>query len=155
MEEIEVKEVEPLTVMSQPFTGSYDQAQDKLEHLMSWLLRVGHPYSEPPRAIFYDDPEVTPADELRAEVCLPIEEACEGEGDIVRKTLPAQTVATMTHQGPREDQPEVYHAIFDWIEQSDYRYIEGEPTREVYHRMYGQAEDPEEFVTEYQVPVEN
>ena len=152
--EVQIKEVEPVTVMGLPFTGSYDQTRSKLEYLMSWLLRVGHPHSAAPLGLYYDDPAKVPAEELRAEVCLPIEEECEGEEEIVRKGLPAATVACAVHTGPYAAIPQVYEQIFEWIGQNGYSYVEGEPTREVFLAMYGQVEDPAEFVTEVQVPVQ-
>jgi len=152
--EVQIKELEPVTVMCLPFTGAYDQTRGKLELVMSWLLRVGHPYSAAPFALYYDDPAKVPAEELRAEVCLPIEEDCEGEDEIVRKDLPAVTVAFAVHTGPNAGVSQVYEQIFQWIGENGYSYVEGEPTREVFLTMYGQVEDPAEFVTEVQVPVQ-
>jgi AraC family transcriptional regulator len=152
--EVQIKDVEALTVMSLPFTGPYDQTRGRLEHLMSWLLRVGHPYSAKPFGLYYDDPIKVPADQLRAEVCLPIEETCEGEEDIVRKSLPATTVASAVFTGPYADVPQAYAQVFEWIAANGYRYVEGEPTREVFLNMYAQEEESAEPATEIQVPVE-
>ncbi len=154
MAEIQVKEVEPMTVMSLPFTGSYDQTQEKMAELMGWLLRVGHPYSELPMALYYDDPAKVPEEELRAEVCLPIEEACEPAEEIERKALPGVTVAFAMHEGPYSGIPATYEEIFAWIAENGYRAVEGAPTREVFHKVPGQAESPEEVLTEVQVQVE-
>ncbi len=154
MPEVHVKEVPEMTVMSLPFTGSYDQTQTKLDRLMSWLLRVGHPYSSPPMGIYHDDPAQVPEEELRAEVCLPIEEECEGEEDVVRKELPAVTVAYAVHKGPYHQIPPIYEDIFEWMEENGYEYVEDMPTREVFLKLYGQVEEPEEYVTEVQVPVQ-
>lgn len=153
MSEVEVKELDAVEVMSLPFTGPYEQTQDYLDQLMSWLLRVGHPYSARPIGLYYHDPAKTNAEELRAEVCLPIQEACDGFEDVTRKTLPAVTVASVSHTGPYAGLHEVYSEVFDWMAQNGYRPVEGEPTREVFHRMRGQVDDPVEFVTEVQVPV--
>lgn len=154
MTEIQVKEVQPMTVMSLAFTGSYEQTNKKLEQLMSWLLRVGHPYSSDPLALYYDDPAEVPVDDLRAEVCLPVEEACEPADEIERKQLPGVTVAFAMHQGPYGKIPQLYPEIFQWISENGYRPVEGLPTREVFQVMYGQVDDPQDFVTEVQVPVE-
>ncbi len=154
MPEVQVKEVPEMTVISLPFTGPYEQTQSKLDHLMGWLLRVGHPYSEPPMGLYHDDPSKVAEDELRGEVCLPIEEECEGEEDIVRKELPPVTVAYAVHEGPYDRLPEVYEDIFAWLRENGYRYVEEMPTREIFHKLYGQTDIPEEYVTEVQVPVE-
>ncbi|MCK4374518.1 MAG: GyrI-like domain-containing protein [Candidatus Brocadiae bacterium] len=154
MAEIQVKEVEPMTVMSLSFTGPYEQTREKLEGLMSWLLRIGHPYSAPPMGLYYDDPAKVAADALRAEVCLPIEEKCEPADEMERKELPGATVACAVHEGPFGELHQVYQQVFAWAEENGYRYVEGLPTREVFHVLPGQEEDPTHCVTEVQVPVE-
>ena len=154
MLEVQIKEVEAVTVMSLSFTGPYDQTRAKLEHLMSWLLRVGHPYSGKPFGCYYDDPAKVPADQLRGEVCLPIEESCEAQEDIVRKPLPAVTVACAVFTGPHAETHQAYAQVFEWIGANGYRYVEGEPTREVFLNMYAQEEESAEPATEIQIPVE-
>jgi effector-binding domain-containing protein len=152
--EVQIKEQEAVTVMSLPFTGPYEQTRSKLEHLMSWLLRAGHPYSGKPLGCYYDDPAKVPADQLRAEVCLPIEETCEGQEEIVRKTLPSVTVACAVFTGPYSDAHLAYEQIFEWMGAHGYRHVQGEPTREVFLNMYAQEEESAEPATEVQVPVE-
>ncbi len=154
MADVQIKEVRPMTALSHSFTGPYEQSPDKLAYLMSWLLRDGHPYSDTPRALFYDDPAKVAPDALRAEVVLPIEEECEGGDDIERKSLPGGLFACAIHEGPYETVRRTYQEIFDWIAESEYAYLDGEPVREIYLTMYGQVDDPEEFVTEVQVPVQ-
>jgi DNA gyrase inhibitor GyrI len=153
MADVEVKELDALTVMSLSFTGSYDQTQDRLDDLMAWMLRAGHPYSGRPMALFYDDPENTPTEELRGEVCLPIEEACEGYENVERKTIEGTTVATATFTLPPERVKEGYQEVFTWMDENGFKYVEDHPVREVYHLVYGEVENPEETVIEIQVPV--
>jgi AraC family transcriptional regulator len=153
MAEVEIKEVPPMTVMCHSFTGPYDQTQHKLAHLMGWLLRAGHPYSSTPFGLYYEDPARVPPDQLRAEVCAPIEEECEPGDDIERKDLPGVTVAAAIHRGPYEEVPQLYQEVFAWMAENGYEYAQGEPTREIFLTMYGEAEDAEEFVTEVQVPL--
>ena len=40
MAEVQLKDVEPMVVMSLAFTGPYDQTQEKLDEIMGWLLLV-------------------------------------------------------------------------------------------------------------------
>ena len=155
MAEVQVKNIDAMTVMSLPFTGPYERTQDKLEELMAWLLRMGHPFAGHPLGLYYDDPSKVAADSLRAEVCLPIEETCEPAEEIQRKRLPAVTVACVVHNGPYADIAQRYGEIFQWIQANGYRYLEGQPTREVFLKVIGEANEPSEFVTEVQVPVEN
>ena len=154
MADIQVKDVELMTVMSMSFTGPYEQTQEKLAELMSWLLRVGHPHSHPPMGLYFDDPSKVAADDLRAEVCLPIEEACEPGEDIERKELPGVTVACARYEGPYNGIPQVYEEVFAWMAENGYTHAEGTPSREVFLTLYGQVDEPEQFVTEVQIPVE-
>jgi len=154
MPEVELKSIEPQTVMSLSFTGPYEQTGDRLDELMAWLLRAGHPYSAPPFCIYYDDPEQVPEDELRAEVCLPIEEQCDGDHTVTRKTVPGGEFACLVHTGPYEGIREVYRHLFDWMQQNGYRHLVELGTREVFHKILGQVDSVEELVTEVQVPVQ-
>lgn len=154
MAEIETKTLDPVTVMSLSFTGSHEQTQDKLDELFSWLMRAGHPSSGLPLAVYYDDPAKVEEEELRAEVCLPIEEVCQGEEDIQRKELPGTMVAWAMHEGPHETLPEIYEALFNWVRENGYRFREELGTRELFHKTYGQAESVDDLLTEIQVPIE-
>ncbi|MFP4029395.1 MAG: GyrI-like domain-containing protein [Candidatus Brocadiia bacterium] len=153
MAEVQLKELRSLTVMSRSFTGSYSQTGDQLDELMAWLLRAGHPYSEPPRTIFYDDPEEVPEEDLRAEVCLPIEEECEARDEVERKRLEAGTFACLMHEGAYEGIRDKYEQIFDWIDENGYEYIKEMGVREVLHTIIGETQEQEELLTEIRVPV--
>ncbi len=148
MSEIQVKQVPEFTAATVQFTGSYTQTQDRLDYLMSWLLRAGHPFCSAPLALYYGDPEEVPEEELRAEVCLPIGEEAQPADDVKVRKVPAASVAFATHTGA------VYGEIVAWMGENGYRHVEGEPTRELFLRMHGQVESSAEFVTEVQVPVE-
>jgi AraC family transcriptional regulator len=153
MAEVQVKDVKAMTVMSLPFTGSYEQTQEKLDELMSWLLRVGHPASGAPLGLYYDDPAKVAADDLRGEVCVPIEEPCEPAEEILRKELPSVRVACAIHQGPYHEIPRLYEEIFAWMAGNGCKYDDSMPTREVFRKLHGEVKDPAEFVTEVQVPL--
>ena len=153
MAEVEVKELDALTVMSLSFTGSYDQTQDRLDDLMAWMLRAGHPYSGRPMGLFFDDPEKVDVEELRGEVCLPVEEECEAYDEVERKVLEGATVAAATYTLSPDRVKEGYREIFAWIGENGFAYDAEKPCREVYHLIHGEVETPEETVVEIQVPV--
>jgi len=154
MIEVKTKEVEPITVMSLSFQGSYAQTEDKLDELIAWVMREGHPYCGFPMGIYYDDPAKVKEEDLRAEVCVPVAEEFEGREEIERKELPGTEVAYAIHQGPYEGIVDVYEAIFKWMEENGYRFRTELGTREVFHKIYGQVDSDEELVTEVQVPIE-
>jgi len=154
MAEVQKKTVKPMTVLSLAFTGSYRQTSDKLDELIGWVLRAGHPYAGPPMGIYYDDPQTVAESDLHAEAAVPIEEECEiGEG-IVRKEVPRAEVASTVHGGPYDEIHQVYKEIFAWIAANGYRYVREAGTREIFHKMMGEVDTPDKLVTEIQVPIE-
>ena len=154
MAEVQTKTVEAITVLSRSFSGPYWQTSGKLDELVALVLRSGHPYAGPTMGIYYDDPEKVAESDLRAEVAVPIVEECELGEDTVRKELPGAEVATAIHQGPYDKVNETYKEIFAWIAQNGYRYVEEMGTREIFHKVMGEVESPDELVTEVQVPIE-
>ena len=155
MSEVDVKTLEPMDVMSKSFTGSYNQTMDRLDELMSWLLRVGHPYSSAPRAVFYDDPDEVPEDELRAKVCLPIKEDSRTGFEIDRDVLEGGDFACLLYEGPYDGIAGTYSEIYQWMEENGYHQKEDMGVREVYRKIIGQVESTEELVTEVQVPIQS
>ena len=154
MIEVKTKEVGPITVMSLSFHGPYAQTEEKLDELVAWVMREGHPYGGPPMGIYYDDPAKTNEDELRADVCVPVAEGFEGREEVERKELPGTEVAYAMHQGPYEGNVDVYEAVFKWVEENGYRFRDELGIREVFHKIYGQVDSEEELLTEMQVPIE-
>jgi effector-binding domain-containing protein len=152
--DIELKEVEPKAVISLSWTGSYNQTEDMFDELLGWLMREGHPYSEPPIGVYYDDPAEVDEEELEAEICVPVEERFEAGEGMERKELPGVTMAATVHEGPYDEIPGVYDGIFDWIEEQGYTFLEEMGTREVFLKVHGQVEVDEELLTEVQVPVD-
>lgn len=157
MADIQTKSLEPLNVMSLPFTGAYDQTGARLDDLLAWILRAGHPWSGPPAGVFYDDPDKVAEDELRAEVVVPLDETCEGDDRVARKTLPGAEVACLTYEGPMSGIGQAYEELFNWIHANGWTYVEALGTREVYVRLpeeHEEGEEPKGFMVELQVPIE-
>lgn len=153
MAEVQKKTVEPMTVLSLSFTGSYRQTSDKLDEIIGWVLRAGHPYAGAPMGIYYDDPHTVAESDLRGEVAVPIEEQCEVGEEIVRKQMPGAEVASAVHTGPYDRAHEVYKEIFDWIAANGYRPVQETGTREIFLTTMGEVDTPDKLVTEIQVPI--
>jgi DNA gyrase inhibitor GyrI len=153
--DIQVKEIEPMTVVSLSFTGSYSQTEAKLELLMSWLLRAGHPYSAPPIALYHDDPAKVAEGDLRGEVCLAIEEACEAADEVEIKELEGQQVASLVAE-PDTDPASLYPQMWEWLAENGYTYVEGKPTRVLHHFAVADSDDQPANLTsiEVQVPIQ-
>ena len=65
----------------------------------------------------------------------------------------APTVACLVHEGPHETLIEAYNALTAWTQANGYRIVA--PNREVYLQGVAPGVDPDRYVTEIQVPVEN
>jgi DNA gyrase inhibitor GyrI len=153
--DIQVKNIDPMNVVSLSFTGSYGQTEERLEELMSWLLRAGHPYSAPPMALYHDDPAKVAEDELRGEVCLAVEERCETTDEVEMKEVAGQQVAALEAE-PDADPASLYPQMWDWLSENGYSYVEGAPTRVLYHFAVADSDSESAELTsiEVQVPVE-
>jgi predicted transcriptional regulator YdeE len=62
-------------------------------------------------------------------------------------------MACLVHQGPHEALTEAYQALTAWTQANGYRIAA--PNREVYLQGAASGVDPDRYVTEIQVPVEN
>ncbi len=155
MTEPELKEIGPIAAITDSFTGPYNQTGAVIDEVIAWLLQTGHPYSGPPFAIYYDDPEKVDEKDLRAEVCLPVEENLEHTGKFERKHIEGGSFVAFPHQGPYDGIPEVYEKIFDWIEENGYEFLKEDGTREVFHKVMGEVESSDELLTEILVPVKD
>ena len=154
MAEICTKVVPAQTVMSLPFTGAYEQTGERLDELMAWLLRAGHPHSGCPFCIYHDDPSKVAVEGLRAEVCLPIEEQCEGDYRVSRKSIAGGEFACTVHEGRYGELAKAYQEIFAWMAEHGYSHVEGAGTREVFLRLVGEADSDDLPITEVQVPIQ-
>lgn len=86
------------------------------------------------------------------EVAANIAEEIPGDEQIWVYKLPAvETMACTIHQGAFSGLGQAYNAMLEWIEKNGYQIVGS--TREVY-LQYEQGGDPEQYVTEVQVPVE-
>ncbi len=115
--------------------GAYEQVDTaQYDRLIAWadahglytgdnlLLGVGH-----------DDPNITPAEKVRFDVCLSVPEPFEATGNIGFQTLPGGHFATMTYIGPLDAGFEqVYHIFFQRLEQIKNVTLIGLPVIEIY-----------------------
>lgn len=117
----------------------------KLGQLMGRVRFLG-----PPMGI-YHDPEFREQD-VNVEVAIPIEGDVPGGGPVKARVLEAADAACLVHKGSYETIGEAYNAAMAWLEPNGYR-IAG-PVREVYLNGPGDTQDPAQYVTEIQAPVE-
>ena len=104
-----------------------------------------------PTVAIYHDPEFREED-VDVEVAIPIEGTLPDGGPVQSRELPGGLMACAVYQGPYEGIGEAYNAVMAWIEPNGYR-VAG-PVRENYLRSPGDTNDPTQYVTEIQVPVD-
>ena len=134
----EIRNLEERSVAFISFTGNYlGNAQvfaDLFNKLYSW--------AEPKKLIgpntifssaYYDDPQVTPPDQLKLDVCMSVPEGTAVDGKIQKQVLPGGEYAVMHTElsGPEEYGP-AWSAIVGWIEKSDYEVDLSRPSYEIY-----------------------
>lgn len=99
----------------------------------------------------YHDPEFREQD-VDAEVAIPAEGDLPTDAPVQMRALPGGEMARVIYRGRYEGIGGAYNALVAGLEPNGCR-IAG-PVREVYLHGPGDAQDPSEYVTEIQVPVE-
>lgn len=90
---------------------------------------------------------------LDVEVSEPITKSFQGNELVTVYELPAvERMVCIIHKGPFSTIAKTNEALFDWIKRNGYKRIG--PIREIYHKGEWITEDPEEYITELQIPIE-
>ncbi len=109
---VEFRELPPMSCWALRHMGSYDNCG------MAWQALMAHTSVFGPAlrnatsfGLCYDDPEVTPAPQLRYDACLALpggmgEHRC--PDDCIARTVPGGRYAVTTHLGPMSTIPEAY-----------------------------------------------
>ena len=135
--------------------GPYDQCHGAWEKLCGWAGAKG---LSGPGARFlglcYDDPEITPSDEINYDACLAVGDDVEPEGEIGVQEIPGGEYAMVVHKGPYEELHKTYAWLCGkWLPDSGLqKEVRHAPSIEVY--VNDQAlTPPRELVTEVYVPL--
>jgi len=152
--DVQVKTIEPLRAAFIRHVGPYNQVGAAWERLCDWAGA---------RALFgsnmrffgacYDDPEVTPAEKIRYDACLTVDDSVQGEGEVGVQMLGGGRYAVTLHEGPYERLNETYAALYGrWFAASRYEPGPG-PCLEFYLNDPNSTE-PEDLLTEICVPIQ-
>ncbi|MFA5037783.1 MAG: MerR family transcriptional regulator [Candidatus Izemoplasmatales bacterium] len=142
---VEVKTLEPITVASIRFQGSYSQCGEYFQKIYKAIKGKA---SGPSLCLYYDQGCMESAD---IEACAPIHGLVKISG-IECKTLPKTQVLITTHIGKYEALSEAYKAIVDYAKANKIE-LQG-PTREIYIKGPGMlfAGNPDNYITEIAIP---
>lgn len=113
--EIRIAEREPQNIAYVRHVGPYEQVGDAWGALMKWGWKKM--MFRPPETfgLSYDDPEVTPADQLRYEACMVVKPGTKVKAPVEMKQTPGGTYAVVMHEGPYEKFAETYAKLIGRI----------------------------------------
>ena len=152
---VDYEEMPRLRVAAVHHVGPYNQIPQAFERLGALAGRAGL-FNQPERpmmlAIYYDDPETTPAKELRAEAGIVVPEEVTLPEDLSETHIPAGRYARTRHIGPYERLPDTWARLMgEWLPSSGHRVGAG-PSLEVYRNTPMEAPS-DKLVTDLYVPI--
>jgi AraC family transcriptional regulator len=151
--EVRVETVPPRRVAFLRHIGPYQSVGATFQKLAMWagprgLFRPGTLML----GICHDDPDVTPADKIRFDCCITVDDRFQPEGEVGIQTVEGGEYAVLTHRGPYEGLGESYRWLYGtWLPTSG-REPRHAPPFEVYHNSPMDTL-PEELLTEICLPL--
>lgn len=89
---------------------------------------------------------------LDVEVVEPVTKFFEGNGEVQVYELPKiEKMACIVHNGSFSTIGKTFDTLFEWIRQNNY--LTDGPVREIYHKGDWVTDNPEEYITELQIPI--
>jgi len=150
---VEVKEMQELRVATMPHVGPYHRISEAFARLGEIAAASGMLNAPPTMlAIYHDDPETTPASELRSEAAFVISPHTKVPQGLGEQRLPAGRYACTHHVGPYEELGDVWARFMgEWLPRSGERMRDG-VSFEIYRNT--PAEVPKERLqTELYLPL--
>lgn len=134
--------------------GPYDEVGETWGRLTSPLGREGHLGGEQMMfGICYDDPAVTPAEKIRYDACVTVNESFAPFEGIETKIVEGGEFAVATYQGPYSGLSKAYNELFgQWLPRSG-RELRNAPPMECYLNSPENTE-PSELLTDIFAPIE-
>jgi AraC family transcriptional regulator len=155
--EARIVDLEPIGVLSVEHRGPYHEIGEAFEELGRFCGRAGLDLQGAQwLAIYRDDPDARPPEDLRSEACVSLAEgtSVSPEGRVRRAEIPGGSYATTRMEGPYSGLHEAWTTLVGrWVPENGYRPREA-PCFEVYVRGCADTEDPGEFITDLFEPVE-
>lgn len=152
--EVTIEQLTPMRVAFMRHTGPYHEVGPTWQAFCAWAGRRG--LLGPESRLFglcHDDPEVTPADHIRYDTCLVVDESFQPEGNVGLQTIAGGDYAKVTHHGPYENLKDTYAALCgQWLPQSG-RELRSSPGIEVYRNDPTHTR-PEDLLTDIFMPLE-
>ncbi len=163
MNEIIIKTVEPILVASTrkvfaknefdenlkkmwPIVNNYINKQDVKRTIPCLMLYHSGWWDMKQWNINYDEQT------LDVEVVEPVTKLFEGNEDVQVYKLPRiEKMACIVHHGDFSTIGKTFDTLFDWIRHNNY--LANGPIREIYHKGDWATDNPNEYITEIQIPI--
>lgn len=150
---VTVEKMPALRLATVPHTGPYNRISEAFQRLgavasRADLLRDGAMML----AMYYDDPETTPTEQLRADAGVTVPDDLPLPAEVVEKRLPAGRYARTTHLGPYTTLGDTWARLLgEWLPGSGHR-VGDSPSYEVYRNTPADTR-PEELRTDLYIPL--
>lgn len=163
MREVTIKKVEPILIASTRKVFSKKDFDENLEKMWPTVnkcieengvkrtvpcLMLYHSgwWDLTQRNLMYDEQT------LDVEVAEPVTKRFAGNGEVQVYALPlVEKMACIVHNGSFATINKTFDMLFEWIQQNNY--LANGPVREIYHKGDWATDNPEEYVTEMQIPI--
>jgi len=147
--EILTKMVDKMTIVYVEHVGPYEQVGTVFGQLAVYAQEKA--LIPNILGIYYDDPATVPAESLRCELGIQVEEGFEPDSGYMVKEIPAHEVVYAIMKGPYDKIALEYPNIMKWMEEKGYE-MTG-PITEIYLEG-GPDVPPEQLVTEVRFPIQ-
>lgn len=151
---VRIETVPPRRVAFIRHVGPFDEVGPVFGRLCAWagprgLFRPGTLLL----GVCPDDPTVTPADKLRFDCCITVEDSVSAEGEVGIQTVAGGEHAVVTHRGPYTRLGETYQWFYGvWLPTSG-REPANAPPFEVYRNSPAEVA-PEDLLTDVYLPLQ-
>ncbi len=150
---IKIKTLKPQKLAYVEHTGDYKSIpyDDYFTKLYDWAKEKKVRPGFKPLGIFHDDPQKTPPEQCKSEICIPIVGEAESDENIKIKELPSMEVAVTKHKGSSEEYQNTYRQLNEWITKNGYEWAG--PAMEVYTKKPKTVGDQTIIYATVQAPV--
>lgn len=153
MFDVNIMKLAPMRIIGLPYTGSYREINQTFTEL--YQLVTTRQLFRPNTlvvALYYDDPDVTPVEKLRAFAAISASVDIPAEAPLVEQSTPCGDHAILVFQGPYTGLHDAYKWLFEtWLPGSG-RKMGNAPPYEVYLNDPSNTA-PSDLLTEIRVPL--
>lgn len=151
--EVKIMNLDAMRVAFVRHVGPYNECGSAWEKLCAHLGQQGLLGGDLKFiGLCHDDPEVTPADKIRYDACVTVDESYQPEGEIGVQSIAGGEYAMVTHFGPYDKFNETYAQLCgQWMPRSG-REMRSAPCLEIYLND-PESTEPEDLLTDIYAPL--